>query len=102
MAHSDDECPVHQIDWTDPKTAKLKQFLQEHVLAMQHCDEEEDDLGLCECVHRLADWWAEQQVLLERAIGLASEGMSYTDDYYIEKHEMDKELAELKQAAGMT
>ena len=58
------DAPLKQIDWTDERTAELKEFLTDHKLAMLHCDESaENEYGLCACMLRLAEWWAREKGL---------------------------------------
>lgn len=50
------------VDWTDERTADLKEFLLSHKLAMLHCDESlANEYGLCECMQRLAEWWVREK-----------------------------------------
>lgn len=54
------ESILREIDWTDKRTEKLRSFLIGHKVAMLHCDEELiDEFGICECLLRLAEWYAE-------------------------------------------
>lgn len=89
-------CAIPKIDWDDENTAELKAFLKGHVAAMAHCDEHTDSFGLCECVHRLAEWWAGER--LKRQAVRASK-IAYRDRMLEHGREIDRLTAELKAIA---
>lgn len=57
---------LNEIDWTGEATEAVREFLTNHKMAMLHCDEEIGVHGLCECMRRLAEWWATQRLEVER------------------------------------